>query len=331
MGLATLLTSTIRISMPYGAGALGGTLSERVGVVNIALEGLMLSGAFAYVVTAWSIEKHFGPHAVAFAPLAGLLAGMLAGIMLSVLLALATVTFRADNIISGLALNMLAYGGTNFLLLHVFGSSSNSARCPTFSDFTVAAPDSRLAFVNHLANPLIILMAACFILAHFLMYRTRLGLRMRAVGENPAAADSLGISVTSYRYCGVLLGGAVASLGGVWLASDQGLFSSGMTNGRGYIALAAVIVGNWKPFGAATACLIFGFSEALKDQVQIYSQQVQNMAPEATNWLQRLAGNTPPQLIQALPYVLTIVVIAGLIGRTTPPAADGIPFEKQAS
>jgi simple sugar transport system permease protein len=143
------------------------------------------------------------------------------------------------------------------------------------------------------------------------MFRTRFGLRVRAVGENPHAADSLGVSVGLYRTMCVLLGGSIASLGGVWLASYAGLFVSGMSAGKGYIALAAMIVGKWKPWGAAAACLIFGGAEALQTHLQISQQGI------------------PKQLFQAMPYVITLIVIAGLIGRSTPPAAVGVPYEKE--
>lgn len=332
MNLAPLATSTIRISMPYAAGALGGTLSERAGVVNIALEGLMLSGAFAFVAASWALEKWMGPGASStlrwLAPLAGLAAALLTGFLLALVHAVATVSFKADNIISGLAINIFALGATNFLLKRIWDSSSNSERCLTFSSWSLFDPQGPMGFLNQILNPLILLMVLLFVAAHLGFYRTRFGLRLRAVGENPAAADSLGVHVEFYRYWGVLLGGMSASVGGVWLASDQGLFSSSMTNGRGYIALAAMIIGKWRPWGAAAACLIFGGAEAVQNQLQIIKQSAQGASAGASGWLPSLAAGLPTQLIQAFPYLLTIIVIAGLIGRATPPAADGIPYEK---
>lgn len=332
ISIPLLAASSIRISMPYAAGALGGTLSERGGVVNIALEGLMLTGAFAFVTTSWYVGNVLGMESAAapwLAPLAGLLAAVLAGAVLSAAHALACVTFKTDNIISGLAINIFALGTTTFLLKRIFGSASQSERCLTFGAWQLFDPQSPLAAVNQLLHPLILLMVVMFAGAHVLVYRTRFGLRLRAVGENPAAADSLGVNVTFYRYAGVLMSGACASVGGVWLASDQGLFSAGMTNGRGYIALAAMIIGKWRPMGAGAACLIFGFAEALRTQLQI----LQSGAESATGFaavLADIAAAVPGQLIQAFPYILTIIVIAGLIGRSTPPAADGIPYEKEA-
>jgi ABC-type uncharacterized transport system permease subunit len=227
--------------------------------------------------------------------------------------AVATVTFKADNIISGFAINIFSLGVTNFLLKKIFGSSSNSEKCLTFTSWNLLPTDSPLHILNQVLHPLILIIIICFALMHWLLYYTRFGLRLRSVGENPQAADSLGVNVSRYRIAGVLLGGAVASLGGVWLASDQGLFTSNMTAGRGYIALAAMIIGKWRPWGAAAACLIFGLAEAVQNQMQVG----------------RRGLAIPTQLIQAFPYLLTIIVIAGLIGRSSPPAADGIPYEKE--
>ncbi len=323
-----IVASTVRISVPYAAGALGGTLSERGGVVNIALEGIMLTAAFTFTTTSWWVQQGLGaldPAWISWAPWFGLLAALCAGVLLSALHALACVVFKADNIISGLAVNILALGGTNFLLKRIFGSASNSERCPTFSQLSVFSSDGALAALNQLFHPVVALTIVAFIGSWFLLFRTRYGLRLRAVGENPAAADSLGVNVGFYRFTGVLLGGLVASLGGAWLAADQGLFSSNMTNGRGYTALAAMIVGKWSPWGAAAACLIFGGAEAFQNQLQVLRQG----AAASDSWLTALAAHIPNQAIQAIPYVLTIVVIAGFIGRATPPAADGIPYEKE--
>ena len=318
INLAAMGVSTLRISMPYAAGALGGTMSERGGVVNIALEGLMLGGAFAFVTTSWALQNHYVAAGLAVpswlpwvAPIAGLLAAVATGVLLSIIHAIATVTFKADNIISGFAINIFSLGVTNFLLKKIFGSSSNSEKCLTFTNWNPFPAESPLHIINEVLHPLILIIIVLFALMHWLLYYTRFGLRLRAVGENPQAADSLGVNVSRYRISAVLLGGAVASLGGVWLASDQGLFTSNMTAGRGYIALAAMIIGKWRPWGAAAACLIFGLAEAVQNTLQVSHIAV------------------PTQLIQAFPYLLTLVVIAGLIGRSQPPAADGIPYEKE--
>lgn len=305
--------SSVQIAAPLGAGALGGTFSERSGVVNIALEGLMLGGAFAFVAASWGIQQQFGDAAWVLwaAPLIGLLAALLTGLALAAIHALATVYFKADNIISGFAINIFALGATNFLLKRIFNSSSNSERCLSFGTWDVFPQGHSLSAMNQLMHPLLFLLLFIFIFSHWLFYRTRFGLRLRSVGENPQAADSLGVNVAFYRMMGVLISGVIASIGGVWLASDQGLFISNMTAGRGFIALAAMIIGKWRPWGAAVACLVFGLAQALQTQLQIFQQGV------------------PTQLIQAFPYLLTLVVIAGLVGRSTPPAAVGIPYEKE--
>ncbi|MCX7625035.1 MAG: ABC transporter permease, partial [Candidatus Sumerlaeaceae bacterium] len=227
-----MTASTVRISVPYAAGALGGTLSERGGVVNIALEGTMLSAAFAYATGSWWFARSLGaenPSLVVMAPWFGFVLAVATGVLLSAFHATACVIFKVDNIISGLAINILSLGGTNFLLKRIFGSASNSERCPTFTTAHLFSDDSFWGPLNQLIHPLILIVAVGFIVAWFILYRTRYGLRLRAVGENPAAADSLGVAVGFYRFTGVLLGGIAASLGGVWLAADQGLFSSNMT------------------------------------------------------------------------------------------------------
>lgn len=325
-----IAASALRISTPYAAGALGGTLSERGGVVNIALEGIMLGGAFAYVAVAYWAGVQWGPEAWGgwLAPLTGLLAGVGAGLALSAIHAVATVAFKADNIISGLAINIFSLGATNFLLKHIFDSASTSAPCPTFPNWSPIAPDGVLAPLNQIIHPIILLVVVAFVSTHVLLYRTRFGLRLRSVGENPQAADSVGVSVVFYRAAGVLLGGIAASIGGVWLAADQARFTTNMTGGRGYIALAAMIIGKWKPVGAALACLVFGLAEAVQNLLQVARQSMREGTPTL---LERIADAVPNQAIQAFPYLLTIIVIAGLVGRSRAPAADGVPYEKESA
>lgn len=334
MNPLSFAASTLRISVPYGAGALGGTLSERGGVVNIALEGLMLSGAFAFAATSWWVADALGPDAVDtarwLAPLAGLAAAVITAFMLSLVHAWACVTLRADNIISGLAINIFALGATNFLLKRIFGSSSQSPRVPTFANWNLFDGSSPLAPLNQMLHPLILLVLLLIAVSAWVLRGTRFGLRLRAVGENPLAADSLGVNVAFYRYWGALLGGMAAGVGGVWLASDQGLFSSAMTNGRGYIALAAMIVGKWRPWGAAAASLLFGLVEAGQNHMQVFRQGLRGVPAEQIGFLGRFAAEVPTQLVQAFPFILTIIIIAGFIGRSTPPTADGVPFEKES-
>ena len=283
---------TLRITIPYLLPSLGAVYSEKGGVINIALEGILLIGAFFTTVGAYFF------HSV----LIGTLFGILAGFAVALLHAIATVTFKADQIVSGIAINLFAIGITKFFCKIFFNSSSNSERIIGIENIPI------LSSIPVIGNPFILLCIVLLILSYIIIYKTRFGLRLRAVGENPSAADSLGISVTKIRYAGVLISGVLASLGGAWLAFDQHSFTDGMSAGRGYIALAAMIIGKWNPWGAAGACLIFGFAESL-------SIQFQNLP-------------VPTQFIQMLPYILTIIVLAGFIGKATPPAADGVPYKK---
>jgi general nucleoside transport system permease protein len=281
---------TIRITIPYLLPSIGSVFSEKGGVVNIALEGILLFGAFFTTLGTYYSGNIF----------IGILCGASAGILLALVHAVTVISFKANQIVSGIALNLLALGLTKFLCKLIFGSSSNSARIPGIEMFNIP-------LIN---NPFILISILVIIFAYFTINRTKFGLRLRAVGENPEAADSLGINVARVRYYGVLISGALAGLGGAWLALDQHSFTDGMSAGRGYIALAAMIIGKWKPLGAAAACLVFGFAES-------FTLQFQN-------------SGIPTQFIQMLPYLVTIIVLAGFIGKSTPPAADGIPFEKKS-
>jgi ABC-type uncharacterized transport system permease subunit len=274
--------AVVRITAPYALAALGGTLSERSGVINIALEGLLLWGAFAGTLGAF-----FGHSAAA-----GIAAGVAGGALLAALYAILVIRLRGDQIVCGVALNLFADGITRFGLKSIFDSSSNSPRVDAW---------------GAIGPQLIVATLLLIVLLHFVISRTPFGLRLRAVGEHPQAAASLGVSVARVRYLAVILAGALAGLGGVWLAADQRQFVAGMSNGRGYIALAALIFGKWRPLWAAAACLLFGVAEALQIA------------------LQAAGVGVPGWAVQMLPYVLTMVTLAGLIGRSTPPRALGRP------
>ncbi len=291
------LAQGLRISIPYIFPAVGATFSERGGVVNIALEGMLLVGAFATAAATYVTGN------IA----AGMGAGMAAGVLLALVHGWATISRKANQIVIGIALNIFALGLTKFLCQVVFHSSSNSDRIPgieRWSEFIRPLGEAG----KFLGNPFLILAVVTVGAAHLAIFSTSYGLRLRAVGEHPEAADTLGVNVARMRYSGLLISGALAGLGGAWLALDQHSFTDGMTAGRGFIALAAMIIGKWKPIQASAACLLFGFSEALVIQLQ--------------------GGTIPVQFIQMIPYLLTIVVLAGFIGRAVPPAADGIPYEK---
>ena len=294
------LAQTLRISVPYGLAAVGGAMSERGGVINIALEGILLLGALGYVLGA-----HFTGSAWA-----GLAAAALAGLVVALVHAFVTVTCRADQITSSLGLNLAALGLSRFVLKEVFGSSSNSSRVAGLPQWDVPLV-GRIPFVGPLlGNPLFLLAALLVAAAWVVLFRTPFGLRLRATGEHPEATATLGLSVARLRYAGVLLSGLFAGLGGAWLAADQRSFTDGMSGGRGYIALAAMIVGKWNPLGAVAACLLFGFCETLQIRLQ--------------------GGALPNEFLQMLPYVVTMVVLAGAIGRAHPPAAVGVPYEAEA-
>jgi simple sugar transport system permease protein len=299
MDLLLFLAAALRISVPYTLAALGSTFSERGGVINIALEGIMLNGALAYVLGAhWTGN-----------PWAGLAAAIAAGVLTGLLHAVVTVRFRADQITSGLGINLLAAGLTKFVLTQVFGSSSNSSRVVGLPDWDLPGLSRLPALGPVLATPLVLLTVALALLGQAALFRSVFGLRLRGIGERPEAAATLGLPVTRYRYAGVLVSGALAGLAGAWLASEQHSFTDGMTNGRGYIAIAAMIVGKWSPLGAAAACLLFGAAEALQITLQ--------------------GSGFPSELLQTLPYLVTMLALAGFIGRAIPPRALGTPYDPE--
>ena len=293
------LAAALRISVPYALSALGACFSERGGVINIALEGTMLIGALAYTLGAhWSGS-----------PWPGVVAAVAAGSATGALHALVTVRLRADQITSGLGINLLAAGLTRFVLTLVFHSSSNSSRVPGLPSLDPFGLSHLPGLGPVLATPLVLLAVALVAAGQWLLFRSVFGLRLRSVGERPEAAATLGLSVAAYRTAGVLLCGALAGLSGAWLASEQHSFTDGMTSGRGYIALAAMIVGKWSPLGAALACLLFGAAESLQITLQ--------------------GSSFPNELLQMLPYLVTMLALAGWIGRAVPPRAIGIPYDPE--
>ena len=289
MMLLAFLAQAIRIATPYFFAAAGGVLSERVGVIGLTLEGFMLTGAFCTALGSYYSGS----------PWIGLLCGVLGAAVAGLILAVATIRFRADQVVSGIAVNLLAVGATRFFLRLAFDSSSNSPRVPGFGGEQTAA-----GLFATFANPLVWLGLLSLPVLALVLYRTPFGLRTRAVGEHPQAALSLGVPVMRLRYIGVVLSGALAGLGGAYLAADQHQFTDGMTAGRGFIALAAVIFGRWDPKRVAFACLLFAAAETL--QIQLQGLQL-----------------VPSQFVEMIPYVLTIIALAGVVGRAVPPAALG--------
>jgi simple sugar transport system permease protein len=295
-----LFTQTLLVSVPFVLAALGGTCSERGGVVNIALEGMLLGAAFATALGAYLSGSAW----------LGLLAGIAAGVAIGALHALITVTVRVDQIISGLAINIFVEGTTEYGMHLVWGDAA-SRTIPVLPRWTLVGGGAAGDLVDTiLGRPLVLATLLLVPAVWYLHQRTRFGLRLRATGENPAASDTAGVSVAAMRYAGVLLSGGLAGLGGAWLAFNISQFQHGMSAGKGFIAMAAVVCGKWSPVGATLACLLFGMSGAL--------------AAACERWGVPVAS----EIISTLPYALTIVAVAGLVGRARAPAALGVPYVK---
>jgi general nucleoside transport system permease protein len=294
---SALLSATLVWATPLTFAAIGGMFSERSGVVNIGLEGMMLAGAF---FAALGTDK-FGHWYM------GLLTAAVAGAAFAAIHAVMAIQLRADQIVSGTAINFLALGVTGYFFIDIYGENGTPGDLSRIPDVNIGFLGS---VFGHL-NLMIWVSFALLIVAHITLFRTPIGLRIRSVGEHPRAADTVGISVYATRYAAVILSGTLAALGGAYLSIGYlGSFSENMTAGRGFIALAAVIFGNWRPFGAFGAALLFGGSTALSFRL-------------AQPW-----GNASV-LFQALPYVLTLIAVTGVIGRAVPPAAVGRPYVKQ--
>jgi simple sugar transport system permease protein len=290
MMLFAFLAQTIRIAIPYLFAAAGGVVAERSGIISLTLEGFLLGGAFSA-----ALGSYYGG-----GPWVGVACGIAGGLLLGMIHAVATIRYRADQVVSGIAINLLAIGLTRFFLHLAFDSSSNSPRVPGCAASTAGGS----FFLGLFHNPLIPLGLLVIPVVAWVIYRTPLGLRVRAVGEHPEAAETLGVPVARVRYIAVALSGALAGLGGAYLALDQHQFTDGMSAGRGFIALAAIIFGRWDPMRAGLACLFFAAAETL----QIHLQGTQAIAS---------------QFVQMIPYVLTIIALAGVVGRAVPPAALG--------
>jgi simple sugar transport system permease protein len=286
--MLAFLMQTLRIAIPYLFAASGGVVAERAGVVSLTLEGFMLTGAFAAALGAFYSGSAW----------VGVLCGVVAGLGAGLLHAWASVRFKADQIVVGIALNLLAVGATRFFLRLAFDSSSNSPRTPGFG--TAGGGSPLAAFTN----PLVWLGLLSVPAVAFLVYRTPFGLRLRAAGEKPEAAASVGVAVARVRWMAVALSGVLAGLGGVYLALDQHQFTDEMTAGRGFIALAAVIFGRWDPVRAGVACLLFAAAETLQIRLQV-------------------ANVLPSQFLAMIPYVLTVDAHPRVVLRNNPPAALG--------
>ena len=296
-----LLDGTLRRSIPLVFGALAGVLCERAGVVNIAIEGMLLTGAFTAAITASAADNTW----------VGLLSGTAVGVVLGAFLGVMSIRYRVDQIIGGTVINILALGMTSYLTARVLVEYPNLNEPGSFRAFGIPGLE-RLPLVGPLLFDNTIYVYLMFVLVFGLwwaLFRSRWGLRLRAVGEHPRAADTVGINVLRTRYRAVMLGGAVAGLGGTWFTLDAvSSFDENMTAGRGFIALAALIFGRWHPVGAFIAALVFGFAEELQNRLAVLDTPI------------------PSEFLLMTPYIVTIIVVAGLVGRSRPPAADGVPY-----
>lgn len=297
--LLSILSTTLSSATPLIFAALGGLFSERSGVVNVALEGIMLISAFTSVAFAYYTGNAW----------MALILTMLIGGLVGLVHAVVSIKFKAEHVVSGTGINFLAVGLTGLLMQSIFGLAGASPRVDKLP--TLGFPGFLNIPVLSGHNVLVYLAIVMVLGAHYFLNKTPWGLRLRAVGEHPRAADTVGINVIKYRYFGVIASGVIASIGGTYLAlGPLGFFFEGMTVGKGFIALAALIFGKWTAFGALLACLLFGFFDALQIQLQVWGFSV------------------PSQIIRSIPYLLTIFAVVGAVGRSTPPAAVGTHYEK---
>lgn len=300
-----LLVATIRLSTPITLAAIGATVCERSGIVNIAMEGMMIIGAFFATLGAYFTGN----------PWIGLVCGVLAGGIFSLLHAFATVSLHLEHVVSGAVLNILAFGIVRYLMVMVFGHpGTTDSIALSLKDYQFAIPGlSRIPVLGPVLfnqTPIIYISFILIILFTLFLKRTKLGLHIRASGEHPLALETIGVSVYKMRYTGVFISGLCAGLAGAYLSIENNVsFTEGMTNGKGFIAMAAMISGGWHPVGAFLASLFFGFADALQVRLQILAE-----------W------NIPEEIFIILPYILTVAAVAGLVRKSRPPKADGVDF-----
>jgi ABC-type uncharacterized transport system permease subunit len=310
LNLPGMVQATLTAATPLTLGAMCGLLCERSGIINIAIEGMMLFGAFAGVAFAAIFDNLW----------LGLIAASLIGGVMAGVFAVLSIKYKVDQIIGGTVINILAVGATRFLNLRILEPAGLSTpghfdvvRIPLLADIPIVGP---ILFEN---QPTTYLMLILLVAVNYVVFFTPWGLRMRACGEHPRAADTVGVNVNRMRYISVIIGGLIAGVGGAYFSLGQvGTFEDGMTRGQGFVALAAMIFGNWNPLGAFGAALLFGFANALQVKMQILEPV-----------LPFINAPIPPEFLQMAPYILTIIVVAGVVGRVRPPAQEGKPYEKQ--
>ncbi len=310
--VTTMFVETLRLATPIGIGAMAGIWSERVGVVNIAIEGTMLFGACFGFTTLFFLRNAFPPDQIYYAMVIAVLVAIAVGGLVALLHGWLSITFATDQIVSGTVINILAVGATSFVRREYLLSTEAGV---------VTTPNLPIPFLSDIpilgdtlfnGKPIFYLMFVVIILTHVMLFYTRWGLRVRAVGEQPSAADTLGIKVNRTRWINVFISGMIAGLAGAWFSLEAtGRFDDGMTRGAGFIALAAMIFGKWTPAGAFGGALLFGFADSLGTRFQIIDVAV------------------PVQFLQMVPYLVTLIVLAGLVGRAIPPKAIGVPYKKE--
>jgi simple sugar transport system permease protein len=337
--ITSMMATTIAVATPLTLGALSGVFCERSGVVNIGIEGMMLSSAFFGWLGAIYMYHVFG-FDKGISIFIGLIVAILTGGLMGLLLAVLSVTYKVDQIIGGTVINILAVGLTGFLNRQMFfgrgsvfgGQIPNSPGTLLDVHFPLAeilnpvcgASEGCIEVVRAIntvidQRPIALSAIALVFISHYVLFNTRWGLRTRAVGEHPKAADTVGINVFRMRYANVIIGGGLAGLAGAYFTIESvPSFEPLLTNGRGFISLAAMIFGNWTPIGAWTAALVFGASQALNIKLQLFREVI----PPQWAFLQQ------SYVVGLIPYILTMIILTGIIGRTTPPAADGTPYEK---
>jgi general nucleoside transport system permease protein len=318
-----LLPIILALATPIALGALCGVLNERSGVVNIGIEGIMLMAAFFGYLTGFALNESLGSFP---AILLGIVAAVATGAVLGLLHAWLTVSVRADQIIAGTMMNIAAFGVTGYLNRLIITPSGRGG-AGVLPPFHLPDELADLPFLGPILSmfleqgPIAMSVLVLVLVSQFALFRTRWGLRTRAVGEHPKAADTVGIDVFRQRYMNVISGCAIAGLAGAYLTLEStGSFQNGMTNGRGFIALAAVIFGRWTPIGAFLGALLFGTATAFGFIVVVHP---------AAGDLGAIMKSIPTYWYSALPYLMTVVILAGVVGRSTPPAADGIPYAKE--
>jgi general nucleoside transport system permease protein len=318
--LTGILNQTVRAATPIALAAYCGVMCERAGVINIGIEGMMLMGAMVgylvdiYAFVAFKAGGMDPVTAGSYARIAGLVCAVLSGALLALLHAVVSIRYKTNQIISGTAINILAVGLTGYVYRQYLAENVPTGpgtfppfSIPLLSDVPIVGP---IFFTDQ--KPIVYLALVLTVVLHVVLFQTQWGLRTRAVGEHPRAADTLGINVIRTRYINTIAGGLIAGLAGAWFTLEAvDVFNPLMTNGLGFIGLAAMIFGNWSPLGAFAGALIFGLGSSVQATISIFRPDI------------------PSQFPQMLPYILTMIVLTGVVGRATPPAADGEPYEKQ--